>query len=116
MALDAGLDRLLGHLQLEPAGVATAAAVLFGILTALAALGAYVFLRTGRLMLVAYVLYVLAAALLAEPTQALHRAPAEFALCLLAVTGLWALQPRREPAVQRQRRRRDPPRIEPTLR
>ena len=94
-------------------------AALFLVFMALALLGAYVFLRTGRWMLVIFVLYVLATATVVDRAQSRHRAPAEFALCLLAVTGFWALQGRRTAAWQRRqgpsKRRAYHEPFEPTL-
>lgn len=76
-----------------------ASAALFALLMALAVLGAFCALRQTqpaqlrrlRLLLVAFVLYVLATAQVVDAVQSRHRAPAEFALCLLAVAGWSAL-------------------------
>jgi hypothetical protein len=46
-------------------------------------------------MLVAFVLYVFATATVVDAAQSRQRAPAEFALCLLAVAGFCVLQRRR---------------------
>lgn len=74
----------------------TGGALLFLVFMALALVGAWVFARSGRWMLVAFVLYVFATATAVDAAQSRHRAPAEFALCLLAVAGFWALQRRRD--------------------
>jgi hypothetical protein len=74
----------------------TGGALLFLVFMALALVGAWVFVRSGRWMLVAFVLYVFATATAVDAAQSRHRAPAEFALCLLAVAGFWALQRRRD--------------------
>lgn len=73
-------------------------AALFALLVALAVLGAFGALRQTqptelrrlRWVLVAFVLYVVATAQVVDAVQSRHRAPAEFALCLLAVAG-WSL-------------------------
>jgi 4-amino-4-deoxy-L-arabinose transferase-like glycosyltransferase len=70
-------------------------AALFVVFMALALLGACVLLRNGRWMLVAFVLYIFVTATVVDAAQSRQRAPAEFALCLLAVTGFCALQRRR---------------------
>lgn len=69
-----------------------AGAAVFVALMALALAGAYVLLRSGRWMLVAFVVYVFATATVVDAAQSRQRAPAEFALCLLAVAGLAALR------------------------
>lgn len=104
LALDPGVERLVaGYLELPaaPAFAAPATTALYALLAALALLGSYVFVRTGRWMLVVFLPCALAAG---------APAAAQFALCLLAVTGFWALQ-RREPP----RRRATYERVEPTL-
>lgn len=71
--------------------VSAIGALLFGILMLFALVGAWRFLATGRLMLVVFVLYIFATATVVDAAQSRHRAPAEFALCLLAAAGLAAL-------------------------
>lgn len=78
--------------------ISAMSAALFAVLMALALLGAAAALRRGappvirrqRLLLVAFVLYVVATAQVVDAAQSRHRAPAEFALCLLALAG-WSL-------------------------
>ena len=73
------------------------ASVLFTLLMALAAYGAVVSLaRREWLLLTLFVLYVAATAQVVDAAQSRHRAPAEFALCLLAVAGWRALQSRKD--------------------
>jgi len=61
---------------------------LFVILMALALRGFFVLRhRRAALVLGAFVLYIAATAQLVDAAQSRHRAPAEFALCLLAVAG-----------------------------
>jgi hypothetical protein len=77
-------------------------ALLFLVFMALALVGAF----SGggnarqRRLLVLFVLYVVATAQVVDAAQSRHRAPAEFALCLLAVAGWAALRSKR---AQRQR-------------
>jgi hypothetical protein len=48
--------------------------------------------RRLRIMIVLFPLYIVATAQVVDAAQSRHRAPAEFALCLLAVAGLPALR------------------------
>lgn len=64
-----------------------AGALLFVALMALAAVGAVVLGRAGKFMLAGYVLYVIVTAQAVDAAQSRHRAPAEFALCVLAAAG-----------------------------
>jgi hypothetical protein len=87
------------HLAGEHTGlivVSAGGALLFLAFMALALVGAWAFVRSGRWMLVVFVVYVFATATAVDAAQSRHRAPAEFALCLLAVAGFWALQRRRD--------------------
>jgi hypothetical protein len=64
---------------------------------ALAAYGALTSRRKREwLLLTLFVLYVAATAQLVDRAQSRHRAPAEFALCLLAAAGWAALRARRQ--------------------
>ncbi len=67
--------------------------VLFAVLVALAAYGAWA-MRRQTLVLAAFVLYVIATAQSVDAAQSRHRAPAEFALCLLAVAAFQKRKPR----------------------
>ena len=93
------LATLAGLLGAQPGLVLSSAlaSVLFTLLMALAAYGAVVSLaRREWLLLTLFVLYVAATAQVVDAAQSRHRAPAEFALCLLAVAGWRALQSRKE--------------------
>ena len=95
----AGVVQGLKQVAQEHLGVLIASAggaVLFGALMALALVGAWVFARSGRWMLVVFVLYVFATATVVDAAQSRHRAPAEFALCLFAVAGLAALRKKKD--------------------
>lgn len=94
-----------------PTLIALAGALAFACLMLLALLGAWDWLRgTGaspgttptmqalRLLCIAFVLYVLATAQVVDAAQSRHRAPAEFALCLLAMAGWTRWKLRRERA------------------
>jgi hypothetical protein len=81
--------------------VAAGGAALFAGLMLLAFAGALAWLgekgaaapvRRLRIMIVLFPLYVVATAQAVDAAQSRHRAPAEFALCLLAVAGLPALR------------------------
>lgn len=101
-----GVARGLWQIAQEYPGLFTASfggAALFIAFMALALVGALRFLRTGRVMLVIFVLYVFATATVVDAAQSRHRAPAEFALCILAVTGFWALRTRKTRARERVR-------------
>jgi hypothetical protein len=67
--------------------VSAAGALLFAGLMVLAALGALAHARAGSFMLAGYVLYVIVTAQAVDAAQSRHRAPAEFALCVLAAAG-----------------------------
>lgn len=72
------------------------AAVVFAGFLALAVLGAAALRRSREALLLSlFVLYVFATAQAVDAAQSRHRAPAEFALCVLAVAGWAALQRRR---------------------
>src|SRR5262249_13308600 len=73
--------------------VSGAAALLFVAFMALAVVGAVTASRT-RLLLAAFVLYIFFTAQAVDAAQSRHRAPAEFALCLLAVAGWQRLRAR----------------------
>jgi hypothetical protein len=75
------------------------AALVFTAFMALAAYGA-ITTRHNRpwLLLTLFVLYVAATAQLVDRAQSRHRAPAEFALCLLAAAGWATLRARRQKA------------------
>jgi len=93
------LATLTGLLGAQPGLVLSSAlaSVLFTLLMALAVYGAAVSLpRREWLLLALFVLYVAATAQVVDAAQSRHRAPAEFALCLLAVAGWRALQTRKE--------------------
>lgn len=75
--------------------VSVAGAAAFVAFMALALAGAFVFLCTGRWMLVVFVAYVFVTATVVDAAQSRQRAPAEFALCLLAVAGWAALRARK---------------------
>jgi hypothetical protein len=64
-----------------------AGAALCVALLALAAIGAVVQARAGRFLLAGFVLYVMLTTQAVDAAQSRHRAPAEFALCVLAVAG-----------------------------
>lgn len=88
----AGLVRAQPGLMLSSA----AAALAFAGFMALAALGAVALRRRREALLLAlFVLYVFATAQAVDAAQSRHRAPAEFALCVLAVAGWAALRQRR---------------------
>jgi hypothetical protein len=84
--------------------VAVAGAVLFAGLMLLAGAGALAWLREKgagaaavrmrglRLLIVLFPLYIVATAQAVDAAQSRHRAPAEFALCLLAMAGLPTLR------------------------
>ena len=76
-------------------------AALFLVLMALAVYGAYSRIRSREwLLLSAFVLYVFATAQAVDAAHSRHRAPAEFALCILAVAGWLALRRRGEKHVR----------------
>ena len=84
-----GLARALLDLWHAQAGlllVSGGAAVLILAFMALAVMGAFSMDR-GRLILAAFALYIFFTAQAVDAAQSRHRAPAEFALCLLAVAG-----------------------------
>ena len=81
---------------------AAGGALLFSGLMLLAVFGAFIWLRVApddtaastralRIMLIAFPLYVVTVSQLVDAAQSRHRAPAEFALCLLAAVGVAAL-------------------------
>jgi hypothetical protein len=81
---------------------AASGALLFSGLMLLAAFGAFVWLRAApddtaastrglRIMLAAFPLYIVTVSQVVEAAQSRHRAPAEFALCLLAAAGVATL-------------------------
>jgi hypothetical protein len=81
---------------------AAGGALLFSGLMLLAAVGAFVWLRAApddtaastrglRIMLAAFPLYIVTVSQVVDAAQSRHRAPAEFALCLLAAAGVGAL-------------------------
>lgn len=91
---------LLPLLRAEPGLMLSSAlgALLFTAVVALAAVGTFAALLRGRrelLILAAFVLYVGATAQAVDAAQSRHRAPAEFALCLLAAAGWRVLRARR---------------------
>jgi hypothetical protein len=90
-----GVAAALKEIDASLLAVSAIGAALFAILMVLALVGAWRFLATGRVMLVVFVLYVFATATAVDAAQSRHRAPAEFALCLLAAAGL-AFLARRE--------------------
>ena len=93
------LATLAGLLGAQPGLVLSSAlaSVLFTLLMALAVYGAVLSLgRREWLLLTLFVLYVAATAQVVDAAQSRHRAPAEFALCLLAVAGWRALQSRKD--------------------
>lgn len=77
-----------------------AGAALFAFFMALALSGAVAWLREGgerrrqALLLAGFVVYIFATAQAVDAAQSRHRAPAEFALCVLAVAALTAWQRR----------------------
>ncbi len=76
------------------------ASALFAIFIGLALRGALIMgNRHAALVLAGFVLYIAATAQLVDAAQSRHRAPAEFALCILAVAG-WAVNRRRKPGVR----------------
>jgi len=91
----------------EPLLVFTSAAgaLLFALFMALAAAGAARWLRNladvpaelraQRVLVMAFVLYIFMTAQVVDAAQSRHRAPAEFALCLLALAGWAAVRRRR---------------------
>ncbi len=103
---------LLEVFQEQPGLIVSSAlgAVLFLVFAALAAYGALSRIREREWLLLAlFVLYVVATSQVVDAAQSRHRAPAEFALSLLAVAGWLALRKRR-PGV-----RPAATRVEPTL-
>lgn len=83
------------------------AAVGFAVVVGLALVGAATWMREApagiarrRLLLALFVLYVAATAQAVDRAQSRHRAPAEFALCVLAVAGCSALARRKEKQVR----------------
>jgi hypothetical protein len=81
---------------------AVGGALLFSGLMLLAAFGAFTWLRAApedtaagtrasRIMLMAFPLYIVTVSQLVDAAQSRHRAPAEFALCLLAAAGVATL-------------------------
>ena len=78
-----------------------AGALLFAALMVLAVVGALTLAWRGRFMLAFFVVYVMLTAMVVDAAQSRHRAPAEFALCLLAVAGIAALRRshEREPGI-----------------
>ncbi len=97
------LVTLVGTLRNSPGPMITTAvgAFLFAIVTLLAAIGAFTWLRRDvpkatyrlRFVLLVFVLYIAATAQTVEAVQSRQRAPVEFVLCLLAVSA-WP-RPRR---------------------
>ena len=78
-------------------GSSALAALAFTAFMALALYGAVTTRRSREwLLLTLFVLYVAATAQLVDRAQSRHRAPAEFALCLLAAAGWAALRARRQ--------------------
>ncbi len=76
-------------------------AALFLVFMALAAYGAYSRVRSREwLLLAAFVVYIFASAQVVDAAHSRHRAPAEFALCILAVAGWLALRRRGEKHVR----------------
>jgi hypothetical protein len=97
----AALSALLsGNPALTLASLAGAA--LFALFMLLAAIGAWTWLREPvpqrslRLLAAGFVLYIIATAQVVDAAQSRHRAPAEFALCLMAVAGWAALRRRKD--------------------
>ena len=86
-------------LRTQPGLILTSAAasLAFVAFMALALAGAFVLRRNPEaLLLAAFVVYIFATAQAVDAAQSRHRAPAEFALCVLAVAG-WAALVRRRP-------------------
>jgi hypothetical protein len=76
-------------------------AALFVVFMALAACGALSRIRSREwLLLAAFVVYIFATAQAVDAAHSRHRAPAEFALCILAVAGWLALRRRGEKHVR----------------
>jgi hypothetical protein len=94
-----GVAAALGALVRAQPGLvlsSAVAALLFTGLMALALYGALALRRNREALLLAlFVLYVFATAQAVDAAQSRHRAPAEFALCVLAVAGWAALSRRR---------------------
>jgi len=100
------LATLKEYVRAEPLliGSSTAAALLFLFFIGLATVGAVGWLRSlravsldqrvYRLLIAGFVLYVLITAQCVDYPQSRHRAPAEFALCVLAIAGWDALRRR----------------------
>ena len=76
-------------------------AALFTVFMAFAAYGAWSRIRSREwLLLAAFVVYIFATAQAVDAAHSRHRAPAEFALCILAVAGWLALRRRGEKHVR----------------
>jgi len=98
------VDALAGIFRSNPALTLASlgGALLFAVFIALAALGAFAWLRDDvpaetrrlRILLITFVLYIVATAQAVDAVQSRHRAPAEFVLCLLAVAALALLSRR----------------------
>jgi hypothetical protein len=98
-----GVQAILELVRKQPALVGSAAlgAVGFTVLMLLALYGALRWVRTAeRLALVVFVLYIFATSQVVDAAQSRLRAPAEFALCILAVAGWLALRQRGEKHVR----------------
>jgi len=94
---------LLEVFREQPALILSSAvgAALFLVLMVLAAYGAYSRIRSREwLLLSAFVVYVFVTAQAVDAAHSRHRAPAEFALCILAVAGWLALRQRGEKRVR----------------
>ena len=95
-----GAVAALGQVLREQPGLIVSSAIgaaLFLALMALAACGAWRHLRSREwLLLSAFVVYIFATAQAVDAAHSRHRAPAEFAICILAVAGWLALRRRGE--------------------
>ena len=94
---------LLQVFREQPGLIASSAigATLFVLFMALAVYGAYCRSHSRQwLLLAGFVIYIFATAQAVDAAHSRHRAPAEFALCLLAVAGWLALQRRGEKHVR----------------
>lgn len=92
-----GVGALLVLARQQPVLIATAAAgaLAFTVLMLLAAYGAARWARgPERIALVAFVIYIFATTQAVDAAQSRLRAPAEFAICLLAIAGWQALKRR----------------------
>jgi hypothetical protein len=99
-----GAVAALGQVFREQPGLIVSSAIgaaLFVVFMALAVYGACVRIRSREwLLLAAFVVYIFATAQAVDAAHSRHRAPAEFALCLLAVAGWLALKRRGEKHVR----------------